>query len=66
LSNPRWGSARALRLCQLETSSECNEAAAAVEAAVALALVSEAEGNEVLVLLDRLSAMLTKLGGFAR
>ena len=43
---------------------ECNEAAAAVEAALALALVGEAEANAVLADLDRLAAMLTRLGGF--
>jgi four helix bundle protein len=43
--------------------AECNEAAAAVEGAHAIGLVSETEANEVLVLLDRLAAMLTRLGG---
>jgi len=46
--------------------AECNEAAAAVEATVALGLVAEAEGQELLVSLDRLAAMLTRLGGFGR
>lgn len=44
--------------------AECNEAAAAVEAAVALGLVPEAEDNGVLGNLDRLAAMLSRLGGF--
>ncbi len=43
---------------------ECNEAAAAVEAALALGLVAADEANAVLANLDRLAAMLTKLGGF--
>jgi four helix bundle protein len=45
---------------------ECNEAAAAVEAAMALGLVPADEANVVLVLLDRLAAMLTRLGGFGK
>jgi four helix bundle protein len=44
--------------------AECNEAAAAVEAAAALGLVSDAEAKEVLAELDRLAAMLTRIGGF--
>jgi four helix bundle protein len=44
--------------------AECNEAAAAIEAAAALALVDETEANAVLVDLDRLAAMLTRLAGF--
>ena len=43
--------------------AECNEAAAAIEGAFALGLLGETEANDVLVLLDRLAAMLTKLGG---
>ena len=44
--------------------AECNEAAAAVEAAAALGLVGEAEANPVLEDLARLAAMLTRLAGF--
>jgi four helix bundle protein len=44
--------------------AECNEAAAAIEAAAALGLVAAAEANEVLGLLDEVAAMLTALGGF--
>jgi four helix bundle protein len=44
--------------------AECNEAAAALEAAVALALVPDADADAVLADLDRLAAMLTRLGGF--
>ena len=44
--------------------AECNEAAAAIEAAAALGLASEADATAVLTLLDRLAAMLTRLGGF--
>ncbi len=44
---------------------ECNEAAAAVEGAFALGLISEAEAMGVLRDLDRLAAMLTKLAGFS-
>jgi four helix bundle protein len=43
--------------------AECNEAAAAIEGAHAIGLVSETEANEVLTLLDRLAGMLTRLGG---
>ena len=43
---------------------ECNEAAAAIEAAAALGLVEEAEATALLVTLDRLAAMLTGLAGF--
>ncbi len=46
--------------------AECSEAAAAVEAAGALGLVGEAEATAVLVDLDRLAAMLTRLGGLGR
>ena len=46
--------------------AEANEAAAAVEAAVALSLVAREEAEAVLLLLDRLAAMLTRLGGFGR
>ena len=45
---------------------ECNEAAAAVEAALALGLVPANDANAVLALLDRLAAMLTRLGGFGQ
>ena len=45
--------------------AECNEAAAAIEAALALGLVHEAEAAAVLAQLDRLAAMLTRLGGFS-
>ena len=44
--------------------AECNEAAAAIEAAAALGLITEADAHAVLVDLDRLAAMLTRLGGF--
>ncbi len=44
--------------------AECSEAAAALEGALALGLIAETETNDVLVDLDRLAAMLTKLGGF--
>lgn len=44
--------------------AECNEAAAAIEAAAALGLVGDAEAKDVLGDLDRLAAMLTRLGGF--
>ena len=43
---------------------ECNEAAAAIEAAVALGLAARGEAEAVLARLDRLAAMLTRLGGF--
>ncbi len=46
--------------------AEANEAAAAVEAAMALGLVVQQDAEAVLVLLDRLAAMLTRLGGFGR
>jgi four helix bundle protein len=46
--------------------AEANEAAAAVEAAVILGLSSAAQGEQLLGLLDRLCAMLTRLGGFGR
>jgi four helix bundle protein len=46
--------------------AECNESAAAVEAALALGLIPERDANALLVNLDRLAAMLTKLGGFGR
>ena len=45
--------------------AECNEAAAAVEGALALGLISEEEANAVLVESYRVAAMLTKLGGFS-
>ena len=44
---------------------ECNEAAAAVEAGLALGLLGETEANAVLGDLDRLAAMLTRLAGFS-
>ncbi len=44
--------------------AEANEAAAALEAAVALGLASDADAAPVLKDLDRLAAMLTRLGGF--
>jgi len=43
---------------------ECNEAAAAVEATFALQLITEDEADALLIDLDRLAAMLTRLGGF--
>jgi len=43
---------------------ECNEAAAAVEAAEALQLIAEDEATAILGDLDRLAAMLSRLGGF--
>jgi len=44
---------------------ECNEAAAAIEAASALGRIGESEAHGVLADLDRLAEMLTKLAGFA-
>ena len=44
--------------------AESNEAAAAIEAAAALGLIGEAEAAAVLLDLDRLGAMLSRLGGF--
>jgi four helix bundle protein len=44
--------------------AETNEAAAAVEAALALGLVADDEAHAVLTDLDRLASMLTRLGGF--
>ena len=44
--------------------AECNEATAAIEGACALGLLGDVETNAVLTELDRLAAMLTKLGGF--
>jgi four helix bundle protein len=44
--------------------AECQEAAAAIEAAAALGLAGEAEASHVLELLARVTAMLTRLGGF--
>jgi four helix bundle protein len=44
--------------------AEANEAAAALEAAVALGLVPDADAATVLGDLARLAAMLTRLGGF--
>ena len=46
--------------------AEAAEAAAAIEAAVILGLSSPAQGEQLLGLLDRLVAMLTRLGGFGR
>ena len=46
--------------------AEANEAAGAVEAAQVLGLADDASAAELLSLLDRLSAMLTRLGGFGR
>ena len=46
--------------------AEANEAAAAVEAAVILGLSSAAQGEQLLSLLARVVAMLTRLGGFGR
>ena len=43
--------------------AECNEAAAAVEGALALGLVTEAEATAVLIDLDRVAAMLTRRTG---
>jgi four helix bundle protein len=43
---------------------ECNEAAAAIEGALALGLIPESEADLVLAQLDRLAAMLTGLLGF--
>ena len=48
-----------VRVCE-----ECNEAAAALEAVAALGLVPDGQTAPVLVELDRLAAMLTRLGGF--
>jgi four helix bundle protein len=45
--------------------AECNEAAAAIEGAVALGLVGGEQANAVLGDLDRLAAMLTRLGGLS-
>lgn len=45
--------------------AECNEAAAAVEAASALGLVATDDAHALLGDLDRLAAMLTRLGGFS-
>ena len=44
--------------------AECNEAAAALEAAFALGFLTEPETNAVLSELDRVAAMLTGLAGF--
>jgi four helix bundle protein len=46
--------------------AECNEAAAAVEAALALGLIEEAEATAVLKDLDRLAALLTGLAGYRK
>jgi four helix bundle protein len=46
--------------------AECNEAAAALEAVAALGLVPDGQTAPVLVELDRLAAMLTRLGGFGQ
>jgi four helix bundle protein len=45
--------------------AECNEAAAPVEGALALGLLTEAEATPVLIDLDRVATMLTRLGGFS-
>ena len=42
--------------------AECNEAAAAVEAIAALGLTPEADAQPLLITLDRLAAMLARLG----
>jgi four helix bundle protein len=44
--------------------AECNEAASALEVVVALGLVHGERAEPVLTGLDRLAAMLTRLGGF--
>ena len=44
--------------------AEANEAAGAAEAAVVIGLSSESDIEPLLALLDRLVAMLTRLGGF--
>jgi hypothetical protein len=41
-----------------------DQAAAAIEAAYCLGLIAETEANAVLVDLDRLAAMLTRLAGY--
>jgi four helix bundle protein len=46
--------------------AECNEAAAAIEGALALGLAEQSDAHHVLELLDRLAAMLTGLGGFGQ
>jgi four helix bundle protein len=43
--------------------AEAGESAACIEAAQALSLVHQDEATDVIVLLDRLSAMLTRLAG---
>ena len=45
---------------------ECNEAAAAIEGAMALGLVGEDDATKVLEGLDRVAAMLSRLAGFTR
>jgi len=45
--------------------AECNEAAAALEAAVSLGLTPHTDATRVLADLDRLAAMLTRLGGLS-
>ena len=45
---------------------ECSEAAAAIEGAVALGLIEEGDATPVLENLDRVAAMLTRLGGYHR
>ena len=58
----RTGADRAQRFrC---SRAEANEAAAAIEAAVVLGLSPPAQGEQLLGLLSRLVAMLTRLGGF--
>ena len=43
---------------------EANEAAGAVDAALVIGIARPADAEPLLVLLDRLCAMLTRLGGF--
>ncbi len=45
--------------------AECNESAAAAEAVDALRLVTDGSASQLLALLDRAAAMLSRLGGFA-
>jgi four helix bundle protein len=46
--------------------AECNEAAGATEGIEALKLVDSSKTQELLTLLDRVAAMLTRLGGLGR
>jgi four helix bundle protein len=46
--------------------AECNEAAGAAEGIEALGLVDSTKTQELLTLLDRVAAMLTRLGGLGR